>query len=201
MQPPTPRQLEILQYIRDFTRRSGCSPTMQEIGDHLYLSKVTVFEHVASLVKKDILFRGPKHTARSLRISPKFNFPDQRSTRLPLVGKIAAGLPMEAIEDIETLDLEEILERPNDTFVLQVTGQSMIDEHIREGDYVICERRNNPSNGETVVALLEDGEATLKKFYNEGGQIRLQPANENFEPIYVKNVDIQGVVVGMIRMF
>ncbi len=199
MQTVTPRQLEILRFIRDFRRTSGYSPTMQEIGDHLNLTKVTVFEHVGALEKKGVLTRGPKHSARSLRISSSFEFTDESPTRLPLVGRIAAGLPLEAVEDNESLDLEDLFQRPNDTFVLRVTGESMIEEQIRDGDYVICERRNNPHQGETVVALLSDGEATLKKFYREGKRVRLQPANDEFEPIYADEVDVQGVVIGVVR--
>jgi len=200
MKAVTPRQLEILQFIRDFRDSQGFSPTMQEIGDHLDLTRVTVFEHVRALVKKGLLLRGPKHKARSLEISPDVEFPDSKPSRLPLVGRIAAGLPIEAVEDRQTVDLDEIFGREEkETFVLEVTGDSMIDAHIQDGDYVVCEPRNNPRNGETVVALLEDGEATLKTFYREKDGIRLQPANPNYEPIYARNVDIQGVVVGVIR--
>ena len=116
-----------------------------------------------------------------------------------MVGRVAAGSPIEAIEEPETLDLESIFDVRGERFVLQVTGESMIDEHICDGDYVVCERRSQPRNGETVVALLPGGEATLKKFYREGDRIRLQPANPNFDPIYVKDVGIQGVVIGVIR--
>ena len=199
MQTPTPRQLEILRLIRDFRRRCGYSPTMQEIGDHLGLTKVTVFEHVGALERKGLLTRGAKHSARSLRVSDGAELPDERPTKLPLVGSIAAGVPLDAIEDTETIDLEDLFGRPQETFMLRVTGDSMIDEQIRDGDYVVCERRSDPYEGETVVALLAGGEATLKKFYREGDRIRLQPANESFEPIYVDDVQIQGVVIGVVR--
>ena len=199
-QTVTPRQLEILRFVRDFRSRRGYSPTMQEIGDHHRLTKVTVFEHIAALERKGLILRGPKHKARSLRVSEAFEFADERGTgKMPLVGRIAAGQPIEAIEDRETLDLEALFDRPGETFVLQVAGESMIDEHICTGDYVVCRRGAEPKNGDTVVALLDEGEATLKKFYREKGRIRLQPANENFEPIYVKDVQVQGVVVGVIR--
>lgn len=115
------------------------------------------------------------------------------------MGQIAAGLPIDAIEDREMLDLEEIFDRPAETFVLRVVGDSMIDEHICDGDMVVCERRQTARNGETVVALLNDEEATLKKFYREDGRIRLQPANPDYEPIFPDNVRIQGVVIGVIR--
>ena len=185
MEPVTPRQLEILQFIRDYRRSHGYSPTMQEIGDHLSLTKVTVFEHVGALERKGALTRGAKHRARSLQVCPEFESADRQHSRIPLVGKIAAGMPIEAVENREELDLADMFGTPGETFVLRVTGDSMIDEQIRDGDYVVCERRSAPRNGETVVALLPDDEATLKKFYKEGGRIRLQPANPNFKPIYV----------------
>ena len=172
---------------------------MQEIGDHLGLTKVTVFEHVAALERKELLLRGAKHKARSLQVSDTFEFPDESPVHLPLVGRIAAGQPMEAIEDQESLDLMEMFPHGPDTFALRVTGDSMIDEHIRDGDYVICRRTDTARNGQTVVALLEDGEATLKKFHREKGRIRLQPANPDFEPIYTDRIDIQGVVIGVVR--
>ena len=199
MQTVTPRQLEILRFIRNFRLANGYSPTMQEIGDHLRLTKVTVFEHVGALEKKGLLLRGPKHKARSLQVSEGFPFPDERASRIPLVGRIAAGAPIEAIEDNQTLDLEELFAAAGDTFVLQVAGDSMIEDQIRDGDYVICQQRNTARDGETVVALLENGDATLKKIYREKARIRLQPANPDYEPLYVKNVNIQGVVIGVVR--
>ena len=199
--PLTDRQSELVQLITQYFQKHGRTPTMQEIGDQLGLTKVTVFEHVGSLQKKGLLRRGAKHRSRSLQVSPDFQFADESPTHLPLLGKIAAGMPIEAIEDRQSLDLEELFEPGQDKFVLQVTGQSMIDDHIRDGDYVVCERRTNPRNGETVVALLADDEATLKRFYKEKDRIRLQPANPAFKPIYVKlgDIAIQGVVVGVIR--
>ena len=199
METVTPRQLEILRFVRDVRSRFGYSPTLQEIGDHLGLTKVTVFEHVGALQGKGLLLRGPKHRARSLQVSPDFQFADERPTRLPLVGRIAAGAPIETVEDREELDLEALFDRPGETFVLQVVGDSMIDEHIRDGDYVVCQRRNVARNGETVVALLPDGETTLKKFFRERNRIRLQPANPDFAPLYPDHIDVQGVVIGVVR--
>ena len=199
MQTVTPRQLEILRFIRDFRKRHGYSPTMQEIGQHLSLTKVTVFEHVEAVERKGLLLRGAKHKARSLRVSPDFQFPDERPTKIPFVGRIAAGAPIEAVENREDLDLEELFDRTQDTFALRVDGDSMVDEHICDGDYVICERRSEARNGETVVALLADGEATLKKYFREEGRVRLQPANPSYEPIYADELDIQGVVIGVVR--
>jgi len=199
METVTPRQLEILRFIRDFRKRHGYSPTMQEIGDHFKLTKVTVFEHIGAVERKGLLIRGRKHRARSLQVLPDLSFPDERATRIPLIGRIAAGRPIEAIQENEVLDLEDLFERPAETFVLRVTGDSMTDEHICDGDYVICERRVEAQDGETVVALLPDGEATLKKFYRQKGRIRLQPANPKYQPIYPDRLDIQGVVVGVVR--
>jgi repressor LexA len=199
METATPRQLEVLRFVRNYRMQHGYSPTMQEIGDHLRLTKVTVFEHVGALEKKGLLVRGAKHKARSLQVSPDFKFADETPGRIPLLGRIVAGSPIEAIEDRQEIDLAEMFEAGEERFALRVTGDSMIDEHIAEGDIVICDRRAAVRNGQTVVALVGDGEATLKKFYREKGHVRLQPANPNYEPIIVDDVKIQGVVVGVIR--
>ena len=198
----TPRQLEILTLIRDGRRRDGYSPTMQEIADQLGVSKVTVFEHVEALIEKGLLRRLP-HKARSLEVTDSARFPDRRPTLIPLAGRIAAGGPIEAVEDLESLDLETVFDSRHDTFVLQVKGDSMIDEHIRDGDYVVVERRQQVRDGETVVALLANGEATLKKLYRQGRRIRLQPANKRYKPIQVSpgEVQVQGVVVGVLRRY
>jgi len=200
----TPKQLHILTRIRDLRTACGYSPTMQELADELGVSKVTVFEHVEALIKKGALLRQA-NKARSLEVHPEIDLPDeQRNTRLPLVGTIAAGSPIEAVEDREHLDLEELFPaqgRHAGRFALRVRGDSMIEEHISDGDYVVVEPRSSVRNGQTVVALLEGGEATLKKFYRERDGIRLQPANANYEPIRVKDCKVQGVVIGVIRTF
>lgn len=194
----TPKQLRILTFIRDFQRLKGYAPTMQELADEFQVSKVTVFEHVEALQRKGYLARLP-HKARSLKLSGSIDFPDERPTLLPLVGVIAAGRPIEAIEDRESLDLEEFFSASGPTFALRVRGDSMIEDQICDGDFVIIEKRQTARNGETVVALLEDGSATLKRLYRDKGMFRLQPANSNFRPILVKNLAIQGVVVGVVR--
>jgi repressor LexA len=203
----TPKQLHILTRVRDMRLTRGYSPTLQELADELGVSKVTVFEHVEALIRKGALVRQA-NKARSLEISPDAELPDEtRRTRLPFVGTIAAGLPIEAVEDRQYLDLEELFAGAasgasgGDTFVLRVRGDSMIDQRICDGDYVIVERRNTARNGETVVALLDNGEATLKQFFREHGHVRLQPANEAFQPIIVPNVQIQGVVIGVLRTY
>ena len=196
----TPKQLRVLTFIRDYMHTRGYAPTMQELADEFDVSKVTVFEHISALQKKGYLKRA-RHKARSLRLSDGIAFPDEKSTCLPMAGTIAAGHPIEAIEDREVLDLEEVFVSPYERFVLNVRGDSMIDDNICDGDYVVVERRETASNGDMVVALLEDGEATLKRFYREKRGIRLQPANPAYEPIFVKDVQIQGVVVGVVRKY
>ncbi len=195
----TPRQLEILQLIRNSRDRNGYSPTMQELGDQLGLTKVTVFEHVGALERKGLIIRGAKHRARSLQVADHFEFPGEHSPGLPLVGRIAAGAPIEAIENPETLDMESMFDRGDGTFVLQVNGDSMQDEHICDGDYVVCRKSATARNGQVVVALIDDGEATLKTFYKEADHIRLQPANASYDPIFPTQIEIQGVVIGVIR--
>lgn len=195
---PTPRQLEILTLVRDTRRSLGYSPTLQEIADEIGVSKITVFEHVEALIKKRMLTRR-SNKARSLELTSSVRLPDDRSTLIPMVGRIAAGLPIEAIETDDVVDLEDVFASRYPVGILEVTGDSMIDDHISDGDWVVFEKRSNPRNGDTVVALIDGEEATLKRFYKEKNRIRLQPANEKFKPIYVRNVDIQGVVTAVIR--
>lgn len=215
----TPKQLRILQFIRDWRSQHGYSPTMQEIADRLGVSKVTVFEHVESLIAKGTLTRNP-NKARSLSIPDEIEVPSMPvgavgaqapaesvgSLNFPLVGRIAAGHPIEKFAQNETLSLEEVFgprrgQRGN-LFALQVDGHSMRDEGIFDGDYVIVERRETARNGERVVALLPSGETTLKTLFREkDGFIRLQPANPEFEPIMVREVSVQGVVVGVLRRY
>jgi repressor LexA len=186
--------------IRDSRRSHGYSPTLQELADELGISKITVFEHVEALLKKRLLTRR-SNRARSLELTSSAQLPDERPTLLPLVGRIAAGAPIEAIESADTVDLEQMFGSRYPVGVLEVTGDSMIDEHIRDGDLVVYERRSNARNGDTVVALVDGEEATLKKFYKERNRVRLQPANPKYKPIYTKNVDIQGVLIGVIRRY
>ena len=196
----TPRQLEILTCIRDARRTLGYSPTLQEIADELDISKITVFEHVEALIKKGMLTRR-SNKARSLEVTSLAQFPDDRPTRIPVVGRIAAGRPIEAIETPDTIDLENVFASRHPVGILTAVGDSMIDDQIRDGDWVVYERRSDPRNGDTVVALIDGEEATLKRFYREKNRIRLQPANKEYQPIYVRDVQIQGVVIGVIRRF
>lgn len=201
----TPKQLKILKLIRDSRIRNGYSPTMQELADELGVSKVTVFEHVEALIKKGALVREA-NKARSLSIPEAAPLPDeQAATRFPLVGKIAAGHPIEKFPADDEIDLQNLfgprVGQVNASFALRVDGDSMRDEGILDGDYVIVERRESARNGDRVVALLPNGETTLKTFFNEGDHIRLQPANPAFDPIRVKQCKVQGVVMGVLRRY
>jgi len=199
----TPRQVDVIVAIRNFRHLHGYAPTMQELADQLGTSKVTIFEHVNALEKKRVL-RRDRHKARSLEIIADEKLPDEdRSTKLPLLGSIAAGSPIEAIEQREEVDLEKLFISRNGVYVLKVRGDSMIEDHLCDGDYVIIERRETARNGEQVVALLDTGEATLKRFYKEGSRIRLQPANSSMEPriIDADRCRVQGVVIGVLRSY
>ena len=205
----TPRQLKILQLIRESRIVRGYSPTMQELADELDISKVTVFEHVEALIKKGALKRDP-NKARSLSICDDAPLPDEEQPlTFPLVGKIAAGVPIEKYATDDRLSLADMFgpasgakaAHKTGTFALRVDGDSMKDEGILDGDYVIIERRETARNGDRVVALLPNGETTLKTFYKEGEKIRLQPANPDFQPIIVRNCKIQGVVIGVLRRY
>ncbi len=201
----TPKQLKILQLIRDHRIACGYSPTMQELADELGVSKVTVFEHIEALIKKGALKREP-NKARSLSIADNAIIPDESGPlRFPLVGRIAAGQPIEKFPQTDHVNLEEIfgprVGQRAGVFALQVEGDSMCDEGILDGDYVLIERREIARNGERVVALLPNGETTLKTFFKESDHIRLQPANPEFEPITVDDCSIQGVDIGVLRRY
>src|SRR3954462_5014676 len=200
----TPRQLDVLVAIRNYRHLHGYAPTMQELADQLGTSKVTIFEHVGALEKKRVL-RRDKHKARSRGVVGAEPLPDEdRSTKLPLLGNIAAGSPIEAVENREEIDLETMFQAKNGVYVLRVRGESMIEDHLCDGDYVVIERRDSAKNGEQVVALLDTGEATLKRYYKEGGnRVRLQPANKTMEPrvIDADKCRVQGVVIGVLRTY
>jgi repressor LexA len=202
----TPRQLHIVQLIRDSRVARGYSPTIQELADEIGVAKVTVHEHVGALVKKGVLQKEP-NKARSLSLVEGLPLPNEdNGVRFPLIGRIAAGMPIEQFEQSDTLDLESVfgprVGEVGSTFALQVTGDSMQDEGILDGDYVIVRRASTARAGERVVALLPNGETTLKSFYREpDGRIRLQPANDAFEPIIVNECQIQGIVVGVMRRY
>ncbi len=204
----TPKQLKILQLIRDHRIAHGYSPTMQELADELGVSKVTVFEHVEALIKKDALRREP-NKARSLSLGDAAVIPDEaHPLQFPLVGRIAAGQPIERMQQSDHVNLAELfgprIGQRGGTFALEVEGDSMRDEGILDGDYVLIERRETARNGERVVALLPaTGETTLKTFFRDGKNIRLQPANPDFKPLIVdeRECKVQGVVIGVLRRY
>jgi len=197
----TRRQREIYDFIREFVDAKGYSPSLEEIGEAFQLSSVaTVHKHVQHLVEKGFL---RKAWNRSRSVEP-VDGAGSGVEALPLLGVVAAGLPIEAIEDDEVLEVPRTLvPRRGKSFVLRVQGESMIDEQIRDGDYVVVESRPEARNGETVVALIRGEEATLKKFYRKGSRVRLEPANEHMSPIEVPahDVEIRGVVCALLRQY
>ncbi len=197
MERLTPNQLRVLRFIRKFVGENGYSPTMSEIAQGLGISKPTVQQYIEVLETKRAI-RRQRYAHRSIEVVTE---EDEEKTQLPLLGRIAAGEPIEAIEDREMVDVAGALgmERGRDLFLLQVKGDSMINEHIFHGDYVVVEKTETAENGETVVALLRDNTATLKKLYREKNRIRLQPANPEMKPMYAREVAIQGVVRGVFR--
>jgi repressor LexA len=194
--PLTRRQRQILDFVESFTKEHGMSPTLDEIASELGVNKVTVFGHVAELERKGVLARAAKGVSRSLQIVPP------KSTSEPTVlilGRIAAGAPIEAAEVPEELCLQDFVPRDRDVYALVVRGDSMIDDSICDGDIVLVERRSHAVDGETVVAILPGEQATLKRFYREASRIRLEPANQTMTPIFADDVEIRGVAIGVIR--
>jgi len=199
---PSPKQLQLLRQLTLFQHDHGYCPSMQELGDMLGISKVTVYQHVRALERKGLLTRLPNR-ARSLHVvGDGHGGPgDQSSATLNLLGTIAAGSPIDVYEVPSQIDLDDLFSRPDRIYALKVEGDSMIDEQIRDGDYVIVEPRNEAQQGETVVAKLPSGEVTLKKFYRERGRYRLQPANPDHKPIYTRQLKIMGAVIGLLRKY
>jgi len=205
----TKRQKEVLDFLRNFIRERGYSPSLEEIANGLGLSSVaTVHKHLAHLKRKGFIKREPNRR-RSVELGESAgdqDIPDSPATlELPLLGEIAAGEPIEAVENRESIPVpaELVRGRGRRMFVLRVKGNSMIDDHILDGDYVIAAEARSAENGQTVVALLDNESATLKKFYRDGDSIRLQPASERFDPLIVKDRDfrVQGIVVGLMRRY
>ena len=196
----TKRQKEILDFVREHVGTHGYAPTLQEIGSRFGLSSpATVYKHVEQLVQKGYLRKAP-HQGRGIQlVDPE----PVRTVEVPLLGQLAAGRPIQAVANPETLNLPPDFVGRKPTYALRVRGNSMIDEQIRDGDIVIVEDRTTAETGETVIALLPGEEVTLKKFLREGSVIRLQPANPTIEPLFVDEADvrIQGVVIGIMRRY
>jgi repressor LexA len=198
----TRRQKEVIDFLSSFTSKNGYSPSYEEIAAGLGLNSLaTVHKHVTNLQTKGLLQRA-HNRSRSIDVIPQRVAGRKMLDRLPLLGRIAAGKPVEAIETAETISLSDIIGN-REVFALEVRGDSMRDEHIMSGDYVLVERTRTAREGEIVVALIDGTEATLKRFYREGNLIRLQPSNSEMKPIYApaSNVSIQGKVLGMLRKY
>ena len=197
----TRRQKEILDFLGRYIDRKGYAPTIEEIGEHFGLSSLaTVHKHRTNLQEKGFVKRA-WNRSRALELVP--TRVGTRAVELPMLGFVAAGMPIEAVTGSETIAVPEDLVGRRDTYVLRVRGNSMIDEQIRDGDFVIVEDRKTADNGEMVIALVDGQDVTLKKFYKEHNRIRLQPANPTMQPIYVDpdGIQIQGVVVGVMRKY
>ena len=196
----TRRQKEVLDFIGGFVQRNGYSPSYEEIARGLKLSSLaTVHKHINNLQNKGLLQRA-HNRSRSIDVLPARS--KTRSERLPLMGRIAAGLPVEAVATAESISLSDITGN-REVFALQVRGDSMRDEHIIDGDFVLVESTQTARQGEIIVALVDGMETTLKRYYREGDRIRLQPSNAEMDPIYVPaaQMAIQGRVLGILRRY
>ena len=201
MLPLTKRQREILDYLNEFIEQHGYAPSLEEIGRRFNLSSLaTVHKHLTNLQEKGFIRRA-WNRSRSVELVP--TRVGGRAIELPLLGFVAAGHPIEAVAGSETIAVPETLAGKKDSYVLRVKGDSMIDEQIRDGDFVIVEDRKAADNGEMVIALVGGADVTLKKFYRESGRIRLQPANPSMQPMMFDpdQVQVQGVVVGVMRKY
>jgi repressor LexA len=201
--PLTRRQSEILAYVRDHCREHGYAPTLQEIGGRFGLSSVaTVHKHVGQLVAKGYLRRERRNASRDLAVTGDAR-PGAAAVAIPLLGTVAAGRPIEALPVAEEIVLPEQWLGRRHTFALRVRGDSMIDEQIRDGDVVVVEERETARNGETVIALVDGEDATVKQYQRRGAVIRLLPANPTMAPLEYpeERVRIQGVVIGVLRRF
>lgn len=194
----TKKQMVVMEYIAGYQVEHGISPTLEEIGEHLGVTRVTAFQHVKSLEKKGAIRTKPL-LSRSIEIVDPDYAPEGRA--VPILGKIAAGAPIEAIEDREAFDPEDFFPAGEGYFLLRVRGDSMIGDHIADGDLVLVEPRDTARDGETVVAVLPDGEATLKRMYREDGRFRLQPSNPTLKPIFTDELTVRGIVRGVLRRF
>jgi len=199
----TKTQKQILNFIDRFIQTNGYSPTLEEIGEHFgYTSLATVHKHLTHLKEKKLI-RRKHYSSRSIELIPVES--ETHGSEVPLLGYVAAGRPIEAITIDEVISVPaDMVKTRGRTYVLQVRGNSMIDEQIRDGDYVMVEDRKTAENGEMVIALIDGEEATLKKFYRErGGMIRLQPANPDMKPISYPSdrITIQGIVIGILRKY
>ncbi len=197
------RQRQIVDFIAQYIQKNGYSPTLQEIADAIGVSSLaTVHEHLQALQRKKVI-KKYEGAVRGIELIDRTFLRMTDSIDLPVMGFIAAGSPIEPYTDTNaTFKVSpEMISGKKRSYVLQVKGQSMIEDHIQDGDYVVIEETQEVQNGDIVVALLDNGLATLKRFYKEVTRVRLEPANSSMSPIYATNVQIQGKVVGLIRKF
>ena len=197
------RQRQILDFIAQYIQQNGYAPTLQEIANSIGVSSLaTVHEHLKALERKRVIKRFDGQV-RGIELLDRTFLKNNEGIDVPIMGYIAAGKPIEPYTDSDaTFKISpEMISGKKRAYVLQVKGQSMIEDHIDDGDYVVIEETQNVENGDIVVALLDNGLATLKKFYKEVTRVRLEPANSSMSPIYATNVQIQGRVVGLIRKF
>ncbi len=205
----TRRQKEVYDFISGFVDRHGYSPSYEEIAEGLGLSSLaTVHKHISNLEDKQLL-RRDYNRSRSIdllkprgRMKQSLAVAAESNMSLPMLGRIAAGQPLEAVENPESISLADFT-RSKEVYVLQVKGESMQDEHILDGDYVLVEKADAARDGDIVVALVDGSDATLKRLYVEGGKVRLQPSNANMQPIIVPagSVQVQGKVIGVLRKY
>jgi repressor LexA len=193
----TPKQMKVFEFVRDFIGTWGYAPSLAEIASRMKVCKVTARQYLQALERQGLISRR-RYGRRAIEIEPVSRTRGGAS-EIPMLGCIAAGEPVDAVEIPETLDVGGSLDAGGEIFALRVRGDSMVGEGILDGDYVIIEKAQTARNGQVVVALLDDGSATLKKFYREKNRVRLEPANENLRPIYVKSVTVQGIVKGVFR--
>ena len=201
MQPLTKRQRETLDYLGEFIERHGYAPSLEEICRHFGLASLaTVHKHLTNLQQKGLI-RRTRNRSRSLELIPARS--QAEAIVLPMLGYVAAGAPIEAVVSRETVVVPTELVGRRSAYVLRVRGDSMIDEQIRDGDFVIVEDRKTAFDGEMVIALLEGSDVTLKTFQRDGNRVRLQPANTALAPLVVDadQVQIQGVVIGVMRRY
>ena len=212
----TPRQIQVLRLVATFCDRQCYSPTIAELASAMNLSRSTAFEHLAELQRKGLISTC-QGRARSLKLTCQgyelleqaeagrgdagVASADAAGTAIPLMGQVAAGIPIEAVQNEDDLSFRDCFGSRGELFALEVRGDSMIEEDIRPGDYAVCRRSVTANNGDLVVARVENGEATLKRFRRDNAGIRLQPANSNYQPIVPTECHIEGVVVGLIRRF
>lgn len=198
------RQRQIIEYIQQHIQANAVAPTLREIANAMGLSSLaTVHEHLVSLEQKGIISRKTGRVRSIELVDKSLDFVTEAAIEVPILGFIAAGKPIEPHTDpgAKMTISPSFISGKKRVYVLQVRGESMIEEQIRDGDYVICEETNEAKNGQIVVALLDNGMATLKRFFKEATRVRLEPANSTMSPIFVKNVTIQGKVVGLIRKY